>query len=200
MTIPDTCPEVPDITSVIVTQNQTTFLSGLDLSEYPNAQFLSWLDPPEAVGFSRLPSPAYLGVLLTAVGQHPRQLFLPNLEFLEFLHQRVAEIMPTLPGLRESYRHRRTGTIFLVDQRFEAEAARITDNDLLPREEIIGVFGIEDGEISASSYRRSTAYAAWTRWGRSRLLPFLRPALVERLRGMPIPAEMPLPRAQTRVH
>jgi len=186
-------PVIGEPTLVLVSRRHTTFVSTLEPGSFAGVNLVPWLDPPEQAGFETLPSPGYLGVLVTPKDRRAAPLFLPNNEFIEFLHYGVAAIGPTLPEFRAQVAGQASGSVFLLDQRFEQPSADIANNDDLPREEIIGIFGIADGAITEASYLRSLAYGTWTRWGPSRLQPFLRAPLIERLRQLPIPEEIPLP-------
>ena len=161
-----------------------SFLSSLPPQDVAGGiSFATWLSDEEKRSLPVLPAPAYLGVLVHREKQGKPNIFLTNSAYVEFLHQSVAEIVPRLPHFVASIRGQKTGTVFIFDGRFRDDYKSIPSENL-PRAEIIGVFGITDGAIAASSYLLNSNYKVWSPLGLAQPPPYLRAWCVDELGRM----------------
>ncbi len=171
------------ITAIKVKGRATTFLSALPPEEMAGGvDFITWLREEEKKSLPIVPPAAYLGVFVRRDKQRKPNIFLTNLAYLEFLHYSVAEIVPQLPDVIAHVKGQRTGTFYIFDGRFHDDQSVPSED--LPKEEIIGVFKIEDGGIAESSYLRNKKYKVWSQLGPAEVPVYLRAALVNKLAKM----------------
>jgi hypothetical protein len=93
---------------------------------------------------------AIVGVLSTPLnkgGKLEPSNFARNSAFVEFLHQFVAETAPTDPGLLATAQQVGTGWVYVIDARTPTPQGEVPPHD------IIGRFGVENGNIMPASYQ-----------------------------------------------
>ncbi len=110
--------------------------------------YVTMIDP-EVVFERGLQPELIVGKLQTSIadgGQLEPENFLPNVSFVDFLHEFVANSACKDSGLVEAAESGRFEHLFVVDQRTASPAGEV------PPEDIIGAFAVKDGKISAETY------------------------------------------------
>lgn len=129
------------------------------------------------VEFDRaLLSEAILGELTGGPDQIDPHHFLPNQEFLHFLHWVLARHVASAPGFLAEAARQKTGHVYIIDQRTPKPM------DAVPPEAIIGAIEIADEQ--PPRYVGSPQYAVLTVHGPTQLDPWLFARLVDELRAL----------------
>lgn len=97
------------------------------------------LRPEQIVGKLRTPT--------AAGGKVDADNFMPNVAFVDYLHDFVARTAAEDSGLVEAARSGKVENLFVVDQR------TATPDGQVPPEDILGAFVVKDGAISAADYQ-----------------------------------------------
>ena len=157
-----------------------TFTSSLPPESVKDVRFFGWLANDEVATLPFLPSPAFMGAMVTRTTQGKPPSVLSNLGFLEFLHRGVAELAPQIPYFVEAARAQEAGVLFVVDGRFVDKGISMSA-DGVPEEEIIGRFSVKDGLISPTDYQANMKYKLWSLRGAARIPQHFRPHLLAKL-------------------
>jgi hypothetical protein len=97
--------------------------------------------------------------------------FLPNPQFVEFLHGIVRQFAPALPEYQNLARNQRSGWIYVIDGRSSGGTyVRATD--------VIGAFGVKGGIARPEAYRPNPDYALLSSDGFPQLHPVLKDQLI----------------------
>ena len=97
------------------------------------------LQPEQIVGQLRTPT--------ADGGQLTADNFMPNVAFVDFLHDFVARTAAEDSGLREAAASGKVENLFVIDQRTP------TPDGNVPPEDILGAFVVRDGSITAADYQ-----------------------------------------------
>ena len=73
--------------------------------------------------------------------------FMPNVSFVDFLHDFIARTASEDQGLRAAAESGKVENLFVIDQR------TATPEGQVPPEDILGAFVVKDGAISAADYQ-----------------------------------------------
>ena len=121
---------------------------------------------------------AIIGVLLRPLKSGEaiaHGVFAPNRVFVDFMHGVIARRGSQLPGLIAAARRQGAGWVYVVDQRTR------TPQDAVPPEDIVGAFGVKNGQVLPGSYRPSPRHVILSPDGFVRLGSELQPCLLEEL-------------------
>jgi hypothetical protein len=141
-------------------------------------QVVSFLTPEE-INDRDLPSASILGTLLESNSQNINlDNFVPNPNFIDFLHSIIAKFAPDTPGINAEAKRQKNGWIYLIDARHN----RLEEN-VFP-EDIIGAFEVNEGEIKAESYQRNNNHLIFSQNGFFKLEPRLEKHLIEETRKL----------------
>lgn len=127
--------------------------------------------PPDVVQRHGLPSAAVLGDVDPRRPEMTVDGFTPNDDFLKLLHEIVKQFGPELDSVQRQLEHVKNGPVYVVDRRSIADGAKP------PFEDVIGWFGVRDGELLVESYSASPNYQLLSNGGP----PQLEAPLEERL-------------------
>ena len=108
--------------------------------------------PPDVVNTKGLPAQAVLGEVDPRQPDMTVDGFTPNDAFLELLSQVIIEHAPQLETVQKQAENVQNGPIYVVDHR------NVNRGDKPPFEDVIGWFGVRDGEILTDSWNLSPNY------------------------------------------
>jgi hypothetical protein len=129
---------------------------------------------PEEVSDRGLPSISILGTLLESNSQNINlNNFVPNSNFIDFLHSVIASFAPNTPGINAEAKRQRNGWIYIIDARHNRQRESV-----LP-EDIIGAFEVNEGKIKTESYQRNNNHLIFSQNGFFKLEPTLQKHLIE---------------------
>ena len=115
--------------------------------------------PPDVVNSSGLPAEAVLGEVDPRQPDMTVDGFTPNDAFLNLLSQIIVEHAPSLESVRKQAEKVQNGPVYVFDHRCINKGARP------PFEDVIGWFGVRNGEIQTDTWNASPNYKLLTNDG-----------------------------------
>jgi hypothetical protein len=141
-------------------------------------QVVSFLTPEE-INDRGLPSASILGTLSESNSQNINlDNFVPNPNFIDFLHGIIAKVAPDSPSLQAEAQQQKNGWIYIIDARCISQ-----EKSILP-EDIIGAFELQEGQIIIESYQRNDNHLIFSQNGFFKLEPRLEKHLIEETRKL----------------
>jgi hypothetical protein len=139
---------------------------------------------PEEVNDKGLPSPSILGTLLQNNSQDINlNNFVPNSNFIDFLHSIIAKFAPNTSGINDEAKRQKNGWIYIIDARHNKQRENVLTED------IIGAFEVNEGEIKTESYQRNNNHLIFSQNGFFKLEPSLQKHLIEETRKLVVACE-----------
>lgn len=130
---------------------------------------------PDQVGTYGLPTEAVLGQVDAALPSMTTEQFEQNQAFIDFLHQLIQSYGPTLPVFKEQALSMGSGTLIITDQRTQSS------HQTPQKEDMIGQFSLQRGEIIPYSYISNPEYRVLTDNGPIQLVQPLEEILLDTL-------------------
>jgi hypothetical protein len=141
-------------------------------------QTLHLLSPlsAEEIGTQQSRSELFLGRLVDPeLGATPENISY-NADFLVVLHELVRDLMVIDPGVIAEAKSQPNGFVFIVDRRAQAE-----NNEKVEKEDVIGIFLVNEYATDASRYRPNPDYRLVSSRGMAMLPEVVEEELIRKL-------------------
>jgi hypothetical protein len=144
-------------------------------SEKGNEQVLSLISP-EAIYNKNMPSETIVGKLAKDLSENDKinfNNFIPNLSFINFLHDVIAKHGSKVSSLSAQAQKQKKGWVYLIDGRCSD-----SQGEVLP-EDIIGSFEVIEGQIIPNSYQKNSKHLIFSKKGLFKLQSTLNKHLMQ---------------------
>jgi hypothetical protein len=132
---------------------------------------------PEDVDSGGLPSVSILGTLSESNSQDiTLDNFVANPDFIDFMHNIVANFAPDSHQLTAEAQQQNHGWIYIIDGRYDSQKEDVSPED------IIGTFEVKEGKILTESYQRNNNHLIFSQNGFFKLEATLETHLLEETR------------------
>lgn len=129
--------------------------------------------PPDIVQQYGLPTEAVIGEVDPRHPEMTPEHFTPNEKFIELLSNVIRSHAPQLDSVHKQVARIENGPAYIVDRRTANKGERP------PYEDVIGWFGVRDGELQSDSWNPNPNYKLLTNAGPIELEPDLEQKLVD---------------------